>query len=502
MLKRLRSAPLALCSLSLSLLALAACDPALTTPHARGPSDVPVFAATGTIPAEGTSSTLDFGTWNIEWFGDTSNGPSNEALQLENVRDAIAMTDLDLWGLQEVVNDAAFDNLVSQLPGYDGFLANDPLVTDGAAYYSDYNGTEQKVGFIYKTGVATLQSARIILTAYNYEFAGRPPLEANFSVTVNGTTESIVVIVLHAKAGAQAADYDRRLAGSEALKSYLDSTYPTQRVIVIGDFNDDVDASIVRSKGASPYANFVNDSADYTFPTGALSAAGISTTVNYSDAVDHHLATNEFMATYVASSAKVLPVEQYFVDYGFTTSDHYPVSTRYTVGTSSGGNTAPTASFTYTCTELVCAFTDGSSDSDGSISSRSWTFGDGGSSTATNPSHTYAAGGTYSVSLTVTDDGGATSSTSQSVSVSSSPSGSIVLSATGYKVKGSQRADLTWSGATSTSVDVYRDGAVVATTPNDGAHTDNINRNGGGSYVYRLCEAGTTVCSNSVTVTF
>lgn len=500
MLERLRPASLALSCLS--LLALAACDPAVTTPGAGGSSDAPAFAATGTIPAEGTSSTLDFGTWNLEWFGDTGNGPGNEALQLENVRDAIAMTDLDLWGVQEVVSVAAFDNLVGQLTGYDGFLANDPLVTDGAAYYSGFSGNEQKVGFIYKTSVATLQRARIILTAYDYEFAGRPPLEAHFSVTVNGTTESIVVIVLHAKAGTGGTDWDRRLAGSQALKSYLDSTYPTQRVIVIGDFNDDVDSSIVWSKGTSPYANFVNDAADYAFPTKALSDAGISTTVNYSDAVDHHLATNEFMATFVAGSAKRLPVDQYFADYGNTTSDHYPISTRYTLGTSSGGNAAPTASFTYACTGLVCAFTDGSSDSDGSISSRSWSFGDGASSTATNPSHTYAAGGTFTVSLTVTDDGGATGSTSQSVTVSSSTVGSIVLSATGYKVKGSQRADLTWSGATSTSVDVYRDGAVVATTANDGAHTDNINRNGGGSYVYRLCEAGTAVCSNSVTVTF
>lgn len=190
-------------------------------------------------------------------------------------------------------------------------LANDPLVTDGAAYYSDFSNTEQKVGFIYKAGVATLQSARVTLTAYDYEFAGRPPLEAHFSVKVNGTTEAVVVIVLHAKAGTGESDYDRRLKASQALKSYLDTAYPTQKVIVIGGFNDDVDQSIVRSGGTSPYANFVNDTADDTFPTKALSDAGISTTVNYPDAVDHHLATNEFMTTYVASSARVLRVDQY-----------------------------------------------------------------------------------------------------------------------------------------------------------------------------------------------
>lgn len=80
--------------------------------------------------------------------------------------------------------------------------------------------------------------------------------------------------------------------------------------------------------------------------------------------------------------------------------------------------------------------------------------------------------------------------------------GGITLNATGYKVKGVQRADLSWSGATSTNVDVYRNSEVVATTANDGAYTDNINNKGGGSYAYKLCEAGTAACSGEVTVVF
>jgi PKD repeat protein len=82
-----------------------------------------------------------------------------------------------------------------------------------------------------------------------------------------------------------------------------------------------------------------------------------------------------------------------------------------------GGNVAPTAGFSSTTDALVASFTDSSSDSDGSIVSRAWTFGDGASSTQTNPSHTYAAGGSYSVTLTVTDNGGASDSHTASVSV-------------------------------------------------------------------------------------
>ncbi len=82
------------------------------------------------------------------------------------------------------------------------------------------------------------------------------------------------------------------------------------------------------------------------------------------------------------------------------------------------------------------------------------------------------------------------------------PVGAISLDANGYKVKRRQTVDLSWSGAAGTNVDVKRDGALIATTANDGAYTDNIGQKGGGSYDYEVCEAGTATCSDPVTVAF
>jgi PKD repeat protein len=83
----------------------------------------------------------------------------------------------------------------------------------------------------------------------------------------------------------------------------------------------------------------------------------------------------------------------------------------------SGGT--PTANFTFATSGLAVTFTDTSTDSGGAISAHSWTFGDGGTSTATSPSHTYTAAGTYSVTETVTDSvNGHTSSKTSSVTVS------------------------------------------------------------------------------------
>jgi PKD repeat protein len=63
-------------------------------------------------------------------------------------------------------------------------------------------------------------------------------------------------------------------------------------------------------------------------------------------------------------------------------------------------------------------FTDTSSDSDGTIAGHRWDFGDAADSDQSDPSHTYAAAGTYSVSLTVTDNDGATDTAAQSITVS------------------------------------------------------------------------------------
>ena len=173
------------------------------------------------------------------------------------------------------------------------------------------------------------------------------------------------------------------------------------------------------------------------------------------------------------------------------------------IGGGGGGGTAPTANFSASPTSgtapLMVDFTD---ESTGLPTSSSWDFGDGGTSTAKNPSHTYQAAGTYTVTLTATNANGFDTKTG-SITVSAPPTGGISLSVLAYKVKGVQHADLTWSGATSTNVDIHRNGAPLTTTTNDGFHTDVIGSRGGGSYTYEVCEAGTTtICSPEVTVSF
>lgn len=171
-------------------------------------------------------------------------------------------------------------------------------------------------------------------------------------------------------------------------------------------------------------------------------------------------------------------------------------------------NTAPNVTITAPTSGSVfdegtsISFTGSASDTeDGDLtSSLAWAsdldgpIGSGGSFSAVLPA------GTHTITASVIDSGGAGGQDSIAVTVNTV--GGIGLSVSGYKVRGQQKADLSWSGANSTNVDVFRDGNTITTTANDGFYTDDINNKGSGSYNYQVCEEGTSTCSNIATVSF
>jgi hypothetical protein len=97
--------------------------------------------------------------------------------------------------------------------------------------------------------------------------------------------------------------------------------------------------------------------------------------------------------------------------------------------------------------------------------------------------------------------GGATPTPTPTATPTATP-GSILLRGQGKKLGGINTSRLKWRGATSANVDVNRDGNVIATTPNDGLYDDSTGTTGQASFMYKVCEAGTQTCSNTVTVNF
>ncbi len=121
------------------------------------------------------------------------------------------------------------------------------------------------------------------------------------------------------------------------------------------------------------------------------------------------------------------------------------------------GNTPPIAEFTFDPAEPwtgeLVQFTDRSSDLDGTIASRLWTFGDGGTSIELNPTHAYAAEDTYLVTLTVTDDDGAVTRAEQTIVVILPPAPTVDL---GGPYAGQEGSDVTLTATVSSSAAIAK----------------------------------------------
>ncbi len=196
------------------------------------------------------------------------------------------------------------------------------------------------------------------------------------------------------------------------------------------------------------------------------------------------------------------------------TSPDATSATRYIAYSFADSNLAPVAKIngTSTGTNPVLVSLDGSlsTDSDGSIVGFSWNMGDGSLKTGSNVSHTYSKPGSYSITLTVTDNKGATGSSSYSVNVVDSLAPSVPgnLTATKTLRKKGRRyttdVNLTWLASTDDSGSVvyhiYKNGTLLATTTST-SFVNSAITSSSTYYVIAKDNAGNaSAASNSITV--
>jgi exonuclease III len=275
----------------------------------------------------GSDSLLDIGCWNIEWFGDATNGPSDELLQYTNVKNILNNTDIDIWGLAEVSNPTTFNSLLTEMVKYD-------------AVVSTFSQT-QKTALIWKKNKFDVINSGNILTEsiYNYDFAGRPPLEVVLRSKDTLPTDTFYCYVLHLKANTgnqseKESSYTRRKNAAGYLKTFLDQNRKQKKVIVLGDWNDDLDESIVSVNGnylVSPFANFISDSSRYFYPSLWLTTSNKQSTVSFPNMIDHHLISSSLKDSfYIQNSALVMTqTASQIPNFGNSTSDHYPILSKY-----------------------------------------------------------------------------------------------------------------------------------------------------------------------------
>lgn len=188
---------------------------------------------------------------------------------------------------------------------------------------------------------------------------------------------------------------------------------------LIRAYRDYSGVDLVASYQLSDVGNNVDPVAGFSVDTSALTATFTDTSTDSDGEIVGWLwdfgdgnTSTEQNPVYTYSSAGTYSVSLTVTDDGGATNT---ISNSVTVA---NDNNAPVADFSYDVNLLTVSLTDANSDSDGQIVDWLWDLGDGNTSTEQNPVHTYAASGTYNISLVVTDDDGASNSVSSSVSAS------------------------------------------------------------------------------------
>jgi hypothetical protein len=306
--------------------------------------------ATAEAGAQSAASTLDVVAWNVEWFGSTSNGPSDEAQQERNVVKVLRYLDADIYGLVEIVDTARLRRVRDSL-GPNWAYTITPYGSGNTTGTGNGWLTAQKLAFLYNTDLFSNVRARGFLrnssTAYTNWASGRFPWLLQATVTINNVSRDINFIVIHGKAGDTPTDYQRRRDGSQEMKDSLDQYYSTTNNIIIGDYNDALNTTICVGCGTniSSYSALVVDSLDadhYRSITLPLGNMGQTTMTNFPNVIDNHVISNELMTYYIPGSAQIrTDVVNQVSNYANTTSDHYPVSSRYNLALTSLPNVAP-----------------------------------------------------------------------------------------------------------------------------------------------------------------
>ncbi len=261
----------------------------------------------------GTDSTLDVLTWNIERF------PKNGTATIDSVARVIEALDADLIGIQEVRDTAICRQMVRSIPGY--------------KVHMDI-GWSGGLAWVYKTSTVQIQSVYNILNTSPYRNAlPRSPLVVEFQFA----GADWVAINNHYKCCGDGQldpndpgdEENRRMEANNLLKQYLLLNHSSDRLIVLGDLND----NLMDPFQHNVFRMFIADSSRYRFADHAL-AQGPNYHWSYPtwpSHLDHILISDELFSFFSDPSASALTVRvddflpNGWADYDQFLSDHRPV---------------------------------------------------------------------------------------------------------------------------------------------------------------------------------
>ena len=254
------------------------------------------------VPTYDIEENLDIITWNCEFFP-TANDSTINALS-----EIIIDLDVDIIAFQEIKNRGWFSKLINKIPEYGYIISEQSSFMDQA--------------IIYRNDDFTFVSHLELFAEDDYNFAGRPPLQANFIHNESRTKFSI--IDLHMKCCD--SGLFRRQRAAEQLYNYLIAHIESNpNVIVLGDWNDDL-----KDKNGEHCFSLYQEDDSFIFPTEDITNIIDKASYPkepYVSFLDHIMITEKFIKNkkYIVDT---VPMDDYmgsFKTYEAYISDHMPV---------------------------------------------------------------------------------------------------------------------------------------------------------------------------------
>ena len=260
----------------------------------------------------GDEHSLDIATWNIEWF------PKNNQITVDYVIEIVNSLEFDILGIQELDDTTMFNDMLDSLPSYSGYYESSWFA--GLAY-------------IYKTDLVEINDIFEIYT--NSPFWNAFP-RSPMVMDLNFAGENYFIINNHFKCCGDGIldlndefdEENRRYTAMNLLKTYIDENLSNEKVIVLGDLNDDI---------SEPHQNNVfqdvlNDSDNYQFGDLIIAQGNSSdwSFPNWPSHLDHILITNELFDELDSIEVKTIKIDDYinggWTEYDQNISDHRPVA--------------------------------------------------------------------------------------------------------------------------------------------------------------------------------
>jgi endonuclease/exonuclease/phosphatase family metal-dependent hydrolase len=265
----------------------------------------------------GTDSTFEVVSWNIEWF------PKNGQVTADSVKIIIQSLAADVYALQEIDDTTLLKQVVSTIPGYACHFK-----------FSHYGG----LAYVYNTNTVQVNAKYEIYTSQPY-WNAFPRSPQVLELTFNN--EDYVIVNNHLKCCGDGVldlndtsdEENRRLRAINLLKTYIDSIFSNDKVIVVGDWND----ILTDPTSNNVFNSFLNDS-DYLFvdfPIALGSSANFSFPT-WPSHLDHILISDELFADFSKPNSELscIRIDDYMSSwsaYDYNISDHRPVGLKLEV---------------------------------------------------------------------------------------------------------------------------------------------------------------------------